>query len=135
MIPSVRTLERLFPTSDNSRRDALKLRRLLDGRDDPENYLTVQNWRRACFHWPPSRAEMVLCAANGLLGTHGVETIECEGDHGRYHHNIHASYCNTGDSYALTLLHETESGRYLVTSWGDYLERAERSQRECFSGS
>jgi hypothetical protein len=45
-----------------------------------------------------------------------------------------ASYCNTGDTYALTVVHVRgdtwdESGCFLVTSWGDWLEQNERKFR------
>jgi len=32
-------------------------------------------------------------------------------------------YCNTGESYALTLVYHSGRGRYLVASWGDLAER------------
>lgn len=40
------------------------------------------------------------------------------------------SYLNTGESYALTLCVETSrySARFLVASWGDLAERAERER-------
>ena len=32
-------------------------------------------------------------------------------------------YCNAGDSYAATVLLCHKRGRYLITSWGDYVEK------------
>lgn len=120
MIPSVKTLQTALSLT---RPDALRLRKLLEGRLDPESFASVQQWRAQCFHWPPRRFEMVLCAANEILGTHGVEAIEGTEHVDNYSGCFCVSYCNTGDTYAATLLYDHRTGRYSVGSWGDVVER------------
>lgn len=67
-------------------------------------------------------------AIDKLLGTYGTEAINGEWQNG-YWCDVVAAYCNTGESYALTVIHvrgETrfdEQGRFIVTSWGDWVER------------
>lgn len=74
----------------------------------------------------PSRDR--LEAIDKLLGTFGTEAIRGTWQNG-YWCDIIAAYCNTGDTYALTVMHvrgETswdEAGRFIVTSWGDWIER------------
>jgi len=72
-----------------------------------------------------------LEAIDKLLGTFGTEAIRGEWQNG-YWCDIVAAYCNTGDSYAVTVLHERgdsswrEEGRFIVSSMGDWVERNER---------
>lgn len=69
-----------------------------------------------------------LEAINTLLGMHGTEAIRCEWQNG-YWCDIVAGYCNTGDTYALTVLHVRGEGRwdergsFIVSSWGDWVEK------------
>ncbi len=61
-----------------------------------------------------------------LLGNHGVEAIRGEWQNG-YWCDIVAAYSNTGDTYALTVLHvrpEYSFGRakWIVSSWGNWVE-------------
>ena len=69
-----------------------------------------------------------LDAIDKLLGTHGTETISGEWKNG-YWCDIVAAYCNTGDTYALTVMHVRgssswgEQGRFIVTSWCDWVEK------------
>lgn len=72
-----------------------------------------------------------LEAIDKLLGTCGTEAIRGEWQNG-YWCDIVATYCNTGDTYALTVIHVrgdgswNEPGRFIVSSWGDWVERNER---------
>ena len=68
-----------------------------------------------------------LEAINKLLETYGVEAIRGEWQNG-YWCDIVACYCNTGDTYDLTVLQvrgETsfDNSRFIVSSWGDWVER------------
>lgn len=68
-----------------------------------------------------------LQAIDQLLGTFGTEAIRGEWQNG-YWCDVVAAYCNTGDTYALTVLHVRgqgwhEQGRFIVSSWGDWAER------------
>ncbi len=68
-----------------------------------------------------------LEAINTLLGMHGTEAIRGEWQNG-YWGDIVAAYCNTGDTYATTVLQvrgdsSFRSSRFIVSSWGDFVER------------
>lgn len=74
-------------------------------------------------HGPKAEDAMIL--ADRFMEAHGVEAIEGEWVDG-YYGNIVASYVNTGDTYNPTLLHESETGRFILTSWGDWVERNQK---------
>lgn len=76
------------------------------------------------------RANDVLERANRLLQGHGVEALRSEGAHvDNYHYDIIAAYVNLGDTYATTLVYDTEQGEFLLTSYGDFLEGWEAVER------
>ncbi len=56
--------------------------------------------------------------ANEILGTHGVEFI----NRGRNSNSPSIEYCNTGETYNVTLL-LLDGERFHVGSWGDIVER------------
>jgi hypothetical protein len=67
---------------------------------------------------------------NELLDLHGVEAIRGEWQNG-YWCDIVATYCNSGDTYNMTVLHVRgdgwdESGKFFVGNWGDWFERNEK---------
>jgi hypothetical protein len=53
------------------------------------------------------------------LGTFGVEGFCWSTQSG-------VSYLNTGDTYGLTILFRSDSERFWVGTWGDFVERNER---------
>ena len=103
-----------------------KLYDVLKGNTQPEDYRSVAEWIKACYH-PPSRAELKMKACDEILETCGVESIESKtylvDDYNLY---IVATYCNTGDTYAATILFETEGEKFRLTSWGDWVETSPR---------
>lgn len=127
MIPGEKTLrERLHLTPDVAKR----LRRILDGREDPRTVEACDRWVRRC-HSMPSRDEQVMEAANALMECAGVEAI--------YNRDsvcsVAAIFANTGESYAETLMlvygrHSWEPDRFRVSSWGDFVERQEKRGRK-----
>lgn len=71
-----------------------------------------------------------LEAINKLLGLHGTEAIRGDWQNG-YWCDIVAAYCNTGDTYALTVLQVRGESRYnysrfIVSTMGDFVERNEK---------
>lgn len=61
---------------------------------------------------------------NSLMDGHGVEAITWEGEHvSKYWMNIIALYVNMGDTYDMTVLYETETEEFTISSWGDFVER------------
>lgn len=68
-----------------------------------------------------------LEAINKLLGTYGTEAIRGEWQNG-YWCDIVAAYCNTGDTYALTVIQirgecRFDNSRFIISSWGDWVEK------------
>jgi hypothetical protein len=65
----------------------------------------------------------LLEEANLLMGGFGVEALQPEGAWiNSYYGNTIALYVNMGDTYDQTLVYDTETGKYLLTSWGDFYE-------------
>lgn len=126
-IPSVTTLQRIVP--DGDRKAALRLRKLLDGRLDPRTFDSVEKWVRQCYN-EPKYHELMMCAANELLGGHGVEILRLEGQWlNMFYGDIFAEYVNYGDPYVHTLIRDCEYDTYHVAAYGDYLELLERRHK------
>lgn len=110
--------------------DAQSVFRLMNGTVDPLEFKSVKKWISAYGH-RPHRAEMVMQALNEVLGGHGVEAIRVEGAWvDTYHHDIVATYVNMGDTYAATVVYDTDHDRFELSTWGDFVERREREQQE-----
>jgi hypothetical protein len=74
--------------------------------------------------------DRVLEIADQNFEGHGIESVQPEGafvDH--YYQNIVALYVNFGDTYAQTLLYDTTTNTFMLTSWGDFLESWEAIER------
>lgn len=125
MVPSVKTLLRI---PGLSREDAVRLRKVLDGRLAPQD--VDPRIEREHVGAPPSfQWEAKMRAADIILGTHGVEWLgyECS----RWSNNPQGfDYCNAGDTYSTTLIH-TAKGHFRVACWGDLVEAHERKCGEC----
>lgn len=67
--------------------------------------------------------DKVLDLANKLADLHGVEALRGDYQVDRYYYDIVALYVNTGETYDRTLLYETDTGRFVLASWGDWVER------------
>ena len=68
------------------------------------------------------------CAAQILadqVGAYGTACINGESFRGYWGEAV-AAYVNRGDTYDTTLLLDVRSGRWYVTSWGDWVESYER---------
>lgn len=99
---------------------------IIRGRVKPENhpkrFPQTNAWADSCLHYP-NRREIKLEALDELLRTCGVEAISDERIYiDKYHGNIVASYLNTGDSYAETLLFDNYENKWKLTSWDDFAE-------------
>lgn len=104
---------------------AEKAAAILNGTLDPETVEATEDWIRQCFH-RPRESELQMHALNTLFDLHGVEAIQAEGEWvDSYYGDIVATYLNTGDSYALTVVLDSDTGEFLLTSWGDYVEGME----------
>jgi hypothetical protein len=77
----------------------------------------------------PDAADAALETADAMLDGMGVEPLTPENAYvDRYYNNIVALYVNMGDTYAPTILYDTEYEQFMVTSWGDFLEGWEKEQ-------
>ena len=106
---------------DVDRGDALRIRKLLDGRLDPKTVEGTAEWVRRCFN-QPSWHELVLDAIKHVLGGFSTEAIWSE----RSCVQPAAVYVNMGDTYAATVVYDLGRDLWQVTTWGDWLETAER---------
>jgi hypothetical protein len=68
-----------------------------------------------------SSARSVLRAASRMMDGFDVEYIASSSDTSRNREGL--SYVNMGDSYMTTLIYDHGKGRYIVSSWGDIVER------------
>jgi len=99
----------------NIKNAPLAIRKLLDGSSSPYDFDSVKRWVNECYN-TPSHYELVMEAANEVLVCFGVEALG----------NVSAVYCNTGDTYATTLIYDLENDRYLWSAWGDFVEQEEK---------
>ena len=103
------------------RSTAIKIRRIIHGTLDPAAVSETQKWIDQCYHRPHD-IELRMHAINALLEMHGCEAIP--------HHFCgaypDAEYCNAGDTYGMTIVFCYRTDQFFLTSWGDYVERAER---------
>jgi hypothetical protein len=68
------------------------------------------------------QASDAMKAINGLLDGHGVEAIRGDYYVDRYHGEVVATYVNMGDTYVGTVLYETETGQFMLTDLGGWVE-------------
>lgn len=75
-------------------------------------------------------AKLQMC--DDLLDTHGIESLDPENE-GFYDEGIDMcppfSYCNAGDTYALTLARDHKAHAWVIASWGDLLEEYEQENK------
>ncbi len=119
--PSMKTLKRFFPDEQ-----AKRLRALMTGRRDPMKYGRVESWVNQC-HNMPSDDELIMAAIDEELEGFGVEAIR--GRHvDNYHFDTQAVYVNQGGTYDITILHDNETGNYILTAYGDWFQSHERTR-------
>jgi len=57
------------------------------------------------------------------LETHGVEVIRQEDIWNKFWCDARYVYCNTGETYCPTIVYDVDIEQFLLTSWGDLVER------------
>ncbi|MGK2884364.1 MAG: hypothetical protein ACSLE8_06245 [Rhodococcus sp. (in: high G+C Gram-positive bacteria)] len=90
---------------------------------DVESFPSVAQWIALCWH-RPSDIELKMAAIDEILEGHGVEAVF--GDDVEWPDMV---YVNMGDTYADTVVYDYIDAKYRVTSWGAWIERAERLGR------
>lgn len=124
---SAANIQSAFGVSEQRARAAA---RLLAGELEPDRFPAVRERLRGMWHMPP-RAELVLETVNALVGGFGVEGLRIEGAWlDAYHGDIVASYVSTGDAYSATVLLDHESGDFVLTTYGDWVEGWEQEHAE-----
>lgn len=127
-VPSIDKIESI---GGIDRADAIRIRRLLDGRDDPADTEEGKKYIASCFS-QPDHVDLTLEVIDKILGTCGIEALHAESIYDWYYQDIAALYCNNGQSYDATILYDIDRMAFYVTSWADWVETAERNGRYRF---
>lgn len=129
-LPSVKTLMRIGPL-ENDKESAKLLRKVLEtSRRSERDTICASDRKRFSFtlqvmsHGDPTPVEMKLLMANDLLDGCGIE--HC-GEVDMFC-GPPLEYVNLGDTYDVTLCRF--KGRFVVSSWGDIVEKNERLFRD-----
>lgn len=96
-----------------------QIRGLVNGSIEPDDFDSVDAWIRQCYH-RPAETELIMKAIDEVLETCGIEAIWSESFSDKC---PQFTYCNTGDSYALTVLYDYFESKFIVSSWGDTVEK------------
>ena len=126
-------LKRLRETFDLDAAQAKLIKQLCAARDSaeklahiienhcPDTAAYAGGCHRSPYHSQMWRTTLVLHAIDCILGTHGVEALDPDGVY--CVHPPAYEYCNTGDTYATTLIYKRETDRLFVGCWGAIAER------------
>ena len=115
-IPSVKTLERVFPGKGKV------LRHLLESSAAVRAHPAAVALVRDCYN-PPGLAYERMTVLNVEAGTYGIECIWHAGTGpGDCTSSPAFEYLNTGDMYAATII-RAANGRYRVADIGSIIER------------
>ena len=69
--------------------------------------------------------------ANKELHGYGIEPIRKEGAYvDKYYYDIVGLYVNMGDTYDKTIVFDTENRQFLITSYGDFVEKLDSEEQE-----
>lgn len=115
-VPRLESLNRDFGDEKGQ-----KINAVLSGKVDPESYASVARWVSKAYN-PPAENELKMKAINEILDGYGVEAIWGKDS---FTQPV-ATYVNMGDTYDATVVYDYEKRSYQVTSWGDWVEEAER---------
>jgi len=113
---SQKRLEAAFPGKGK------ELRELLTKQRKTTDYKSVRDWISKCYNMPRYQ-ERLEVAVNEVLGGYGSEAIFGGGVRPAM------TYVNMGDTYITTLIYDYRRGSWLISSWGDWIEREERRGR------
>ena len=117
------SIERLTRDLAITPEQAEKIRDLIRGRilADDESLPKTARWIASCYHRPDLQSpETIMHAIDEVLETSGTEAIFA--DNWAVTRPV-MEYCNAGDTYAPTIVYDYPRGRYLITTYGDWVER------------
>lgn len=121
MYPSVKTIEQRLGVSKDA---VAKIRGLMEGTENPNDYKSVKKWMQRCYY-KPRKVERVMEAINEILGGYGVEQIT-DNQWSDYWRDGGLLYVNMGDAYFPTICYDTRKDKWIVCPWGDMIERNEK---------
>ena len=98
------------------------VRHIIKGKVDLTQYASVNKRIAECYNMT-DKVDLTMTAINEVIDGYGVEAIRCSWA-SSYYGDICALYVNMGDTYDQTVVYDTRKGKYIVTSWGDFVERA-----------
>ncbi len=98
------------------------LRAIIHRNADISGYASVQKRIAECYH-QPDRIDLLLTACNEVLGGYGIEAIRGSWVD-RYYGDTRYLFVNMGETYAETVIYDTERGVFSLASWGDVVEHA-----------
>lgn len=118
------TVARIRQVCGVPERTAVTVLGLIRGTADWRRHPAVVAWARECYHDPRrdprARPECKLLALNAELHGHGLEAIR--GRYvDRYHGTIQATYVNTGDPHAGTILFDSTRRVFTCTTVEDWI--------------
>lgn len=87
-----------------------------------EQFPAVERLARGQLDCSDGRRTVVLHALDQLLGTHGVEPLYGPEQTAYGPEAPDYEYCNTGDSYAATLVYSRDDDAVTIGCWGDIAE-------------
>jgi len=77
------------------------------------------------------KVEDIMQEISDLIGGHGVEPISDEQIYvSKFWFNTVAIYVNMGDTYATTILYDTQTNKFDCTTYGDFVEEMEREKEK-----
>lgn len=100
-----------------------KVLAIVRGHASPCEVEETERWVLSC-HNEPSHIEQRMHAIDVLIGGFGCEAIF--GDDPYW---PDMEYVNMGDTYVPTIVYDHVEGRFMVTSWGAWIEDAEAKGR------
>ena len=87
-----------------------------------EKFPQTDGYLMQCHHMP-NKPDIIMEMFNELLGGFGVEAIRSERKWlNSYYGDCFATYVNMGDTYDITILRNNKNGKFMVTSWGNFVE-------------
>jgi hypothetical protein len=116
------SIKRISESLNVERETARKIKALVNYELEPDQFESVDAWIRQCYN-EPSIDEKIMCALNELLDGHGIEAIRDSRQWDSYYGDCRFSYVNMGDTYNATILYDCMNDRYILSSWGDVVER------------
>lgn len=93
------------------------IRGIINGRQNIYNYASVKVL-------PEGRTynDCIMEAINEEMNGFGIEPIRDPSHWDNYWGDYIAIYVNMGDTYSATILYDTRDNKYILTSYGDFIE-------------